>query len=250
MPNVLAAQGQSVYDVAIRALASRRDLRAITDSLEKEIASRGVSDKRRRAMEMELEAHRQRLANGDMAPGDRILVRVFFDAPREDPPGARQDTVIVSPESTIRVAGLPPISMKGILRSEVESHLLAQVSAVIRNARVSAVPLVSIGILGAVTRPGYFYVPMTSSVTDAIMVAGGPTADADPNGLVYQRGGRQHWDRGTMAAVSQRQVTLASLGADDGDVLVINKNSPPLDRGFLFGSLGLVAQLFFVLSTR
>lgn len=248
LPSVVAAQGQSVYDVALRAMAGRRELTALADSLQREIAKSGVSDRRRRAMQQDLEHQRQRLVTGDLAPGDRLLLRVFNDAPRQDSTGTRPDTVIISSESTIRVAGLPAISMRGVLRSEVESHLVGQITAVIRNARVSAVPLVSVGILGAVTRPGYFFVPVTASVTEAIMTAGGPSADADPNGLVYQRGGREHWNRATMAAASQQQVSLSSLGAEDGDVLVVKKVSAPVDRSFVLGAFAFLLQSILVVT--
>ncbi|HYW32904.1 MAG TPA: SLBB domain-containing protein [Gemmatimonas sp.] len=248
LPCVTEAQGQSVYETSIRALAGRRELTALADSLQREIARPGISDGRRRGMQRDLEEQRQRLAIGDLSPGDRILLRVYFDVPGQDSSSARRDTVIVSSESTIRVAGLSPISMRGVLRSEVESHLLGQISAVIRNARVSAVPLVSMGILGAVTRPGYFFIPVTSSVTEAIMTAGGPLPDANPNGLVFQRGGRERWNRATMTAASQQQVTLASLGAHNGDVLLVNKNPTPIDRGFVIGALGFVLQSVLIIS--
>jgi len=242
LPSVVCAQEKTVYDVSVRALANRRELTALTDSLEREVVRPGMKDSRRRSIQKDLDLQRQRLTTGDLAPGDRVLLRIFFDTPAQDALPTRQDTVTVTSESRIKVAGLPSISMRGVLRSEVETYLFGQISAVIRNARVSAVPLVSIGILGSVTRPGYFLVPITSSVTEAIMTAGGPSIDADPNGLVFQRGGREHWNRAVMTAAAQQQVSLGSLGADDGDVLVINKISAPLDRNFLLGALGFVFQ--------
>jgi protein involved in polysaccharide export with SLBB domain len=139
--------------------------------------------------------------------------------------------------------------MQGVLRSEVEGHLRSQISAVIRSARVSAVPLLSIGVLGAVTRPGYFWVPVTASVSDAIMVAGGPATDADLKSLVMLRAGKEQWSRATMTAALQRRISLGSLGADDGDVLSLSKAAAPLDRNFLMGALGLALQSVFLFST-
>jgi hypothetical protein len=248
LPSVLPAQRESLYEVSTRGLAGRRELTGIVDSLERAIMQPGVSESRRRGMQKDLEDQRRRLALGDFVPGDRILLRVFTDAPQRDSAGTRPDTVLISPELTIRVAGLPPISLRGVLRSELESYLFSTVSAVIRNARVSAVALVSIGVLGAVTRPGYFYVPFTSSITDAIMTAGGPSPEADPKGLLYTRGGRELWNRATMAAAAQKQVTLASLGASDGDVLVIDKVSAPVDRSFVIGAIGFVLQSVFIIA--
>lgn len=240
------AQTQSVYDVSLRALATRGELTGIADSLDREIAR--ASGGRRRTLQADLETQRQRLIVGDVAPGDRILLTVRSELQRQDSLTPRHDTIIVTTESTVQVPGLPPISMRGVLRSEVETHLRDQIHAVIRNARVSAVQLVSVGILGSVTRPGYFFVPITASVTETIMAAGGPSADADPNGLVFQRGGRDIWNRATMTAAAQRQVSLASLGTDDGDVLLVNKNATQIDRTSAVTIISFVLQSFVIVT--
>lgn len=249
LPSVVAGQGRSVYDASVRALAGRRELTALADSLARAMTQPGVSDARRRAMQEDLDIQRQRLAIGDISPGDRILVRMALDGMRQDTSGTRQDTLVISSESTIDVAGVPPISLRGLLHSEVERHVQSQITAVIRNARVSAVPLMSIGVLGSVTRPGYFFVPVTASVTEAIMAAGGPSVEADPNGLVLQRGGRPQWDSATMTAAIQQRVSLAGLGADDGDVLLMKKAPGSLDRSFLLGALGFVLQGVFIVGS-
>jgi hypothetical protein len=242
LPSVTRAQEQSVYDVSIRALANRRELMALVDSIQREISRPGTSARKRRLLQTDLEVQRQRLSTGDVAPGDRILLRVLSEALRQDSVTSRPDTVIVSAESTVQVRGLEPISMRGVLRSDVEQYLRDQITAVIRNARVTAVPLVSIGVLGSVTRPGYFFVPITSSVTEAIMASGGPLVDADPNGIVFQRGGRNRWNRATMAAAQQQQVSLAALGTANGDVLLITKAPSPLDRTTALGIVGAIMQ--------
>jgi len=235
LPGVVFAQELTVVEVSLRALASRTELTALADSIERALARSGIPDKRRRAMSADLERQRQRLAIGDILPGDRILLRYVTET-------ARQDTVVVSPESMLALSGMPPIRMGGLLWSEVESHLRDQVSPLVLNARVSAVPLVSIGVLGSVTRPGYFLVPITASIAESIMAAGGPTADADPNGIAMKHGGRDRWNRATMIAASQNQLSLASLGATNGDAFIVNKASPPFDRGFLIGVVGLLLQ--------
>ena len=242
------AQEQSVYDVSIRTLASRLELTALADSLDREIALGRVSGRRRRMLQDDVATQRQRLAIGDILPGDRIYLHVVTDRPRQDSVAAPLDTVVVSSELTVQVPGLPPIPMRGVLYSEVESHLRTQITAVIRSARVSAVPLVSIGVLGSVSRPGYYYVPITLPVTQVVMAAGGPLGDADPNGIVLQRSGKDRWNRATMTAAAQRQVSLASLGADDGDVLFLSKTAAPLDRTSVFNIAGFVLQGFLIVS--
>jgi protein involved in polysaccharide export with SLBB domain len=248
LPDAARAQDQSVYDVSIRTLASRRELTGLVDSLDREIARGSTSGRRRKMLQADVDVQRQRLAIGDMVPGDRIYLHVTTDGARQDSVAAPRDTVVVSPELAVQLPGFPAISMRGVLVSEVETHLRTQITAVIRNARVTAVPLVSIGVLGAVARPGYYFVPITAPVTQVVMIAGGPLGEADPNGIVLQRGGKDRWNRATMTAAAQRQVSLASLGVDDGDVMFISRRSAPLDRTATLGLAGFVLQSVLIVS--
>jgi hypothetical protein len=74
------------------------------------------------------------------------------------------------------------------------------------------------------------------------MAAGGPTTESDPDGVFLKHSGRDRWDRATMLAATQNQLSLATLGARNGDVLVVNKSAPPFDRTFMLGVVGLVLQ--------
>ena len=245
--DVAAAQEATVYDVSVRANASRTELAALVDSLQRQIAASG-SGSRRRALEQDLDIQLRRLASGDLRPGDRILLRIRPELPTQEAATIKEDTTLVTPQLTVEIPGLPPISMRGVLFADVDAHLRREVRAVIRNVRVTAVPLVSIGVLGSVTRPGYFLVPVSASVTEALMVAGGPLADADPNGLVLQRGGQEHWNRAIMTAASQRQVSLISLGVHDGDVLVVKRVAAPIDRTSTLSILSFVLQGVLILT--
>src|SRR3989442_7107013 len=54
----------------------------------------------------------------------------------------------------------------------------------IKNPVVRARPLIRIAVIGEVTRPGFYLVPPTSQVEDAVMAAAGPTQNAKLAGLV------------------------------------------------------------------
>lgn len=235
VPSVSGAQELTLYDVSLRALASRQALTSLVDSLERKLAQPGVSMRTQRVLRADIETQRQRLSLGDFAPGDRILVRYATEQ-------IRQDTVMVSPGSMVGLSGMPPISVRGVLWSEVENHLRDEIRPFLVNAQVSAVPLISIGVLGSVTRPGFFLVPITSPISEALMAAGGPTTESDPDGVFLKHSGRDRWDRATMLAATQNQLSLATLGARNGDVLVVNKSAPPFDRTFMLGVVGLVLQ--------
>lgn len=234
-PGVALAQGLTIVDVSKRALANRGELTALADSLGRELSRPGLPNRRRLEIVADQARQRQRLATGDLVPGDKILLRYTTDSPR-------QDTAVVSSELVISLPGIPAIRMVGVLWSEVEDHLREQLRPFVRNTQVSAVPLVSIGVLGAVARPGYYLVPITAPISEAIMVAGGPTTDAAPDGIAMKHAGRDRWNRATMIAASQNQLSLASLGAANGDVLLVTRASLPMDRGFLLAVVGLMVQ--------
>ncbi|NNG16368.1 MAG: polysaccharide biosynthesis/export family protein, partial [Gemmatimonadales bacterium] len=93
-----------------------------------------------------------RLTNGDFQVGDRVALTVL-----QDP--TLTDTFTVKVGRTITLPNIPDISLHGVLRSEVEEHLSAELSKYLREPTVEAVALIRIAILGSVGRPGYYAVP-------------------------------------------------------------------------------------------
>lgn len=237
LPTAVRSQATSqLLDNALRVGGTRPELIALADSLEQQtgrFAAPATARARHVADAVQL---RRRLADGDLRAGDRLLVRFSADF-------TRVDTVVVSSLVGITVAGLPEITVRGVLFSELESYLQSQVDRYVRNARVSATPLRSIGVLGSVSRPGFYLLPQSATLADALMASGGPVADADASGIRLQHGGRDRWTRNQMIAAMQAQLSLATLGAEDGDVMVVGRQSPPIDRTFLFAAAGLVLQL-------
>jgi protein involved in polysaccharide export with SLBB domain len=229
----LHAQRPSFRDVARRALASRSELVGLVDSLE---ATLPALDPKARSLAMAaIASERQRLAEGDFRPGDRILLRVASES-------VRTDTITVSGATTLAVSGVPDLPLRGVLRSELSGHLQEQLDRFVRNARVTALPLVSVGVLGSVARPGYYLIPSSTPITEALMAAGGPTSEADPSGIMLRHGGRDAWSRTEMVAAAQGQLSLASLGTVSGDVILVNRLPPPVDRTFFLAVSAIVLQ--------
>ena len=63
---------------------------------------------------------RERLKNGDFAAGDRLVLHVL-----EEP--TLNDTFAVKPGGVLVLPNLPDISMNGVLRSEAQAYLAAQI---------------------------------------------------------------------------------------------------------------------------
>lgn len=228
-----SAQYTDLRSVAGRALATRVELQAMVDSLD--VAAAKANPRQRGRLQAIVIDERRRLQDGDFQPGDRILVRVSTES-------VRADTITVSSQYSAQIPGVPDIPLRGILRSELEQYMQDQLDRYVRNARVSATPLVSIGVLGSVMRPGFYWISATSSISEAVMVAGGPMTDADPQGMSVQHGGKDLWSRTEMVAAIQTQMSLGSLGVRAGDHLLVRKLAPPVDRNFVIGVVAILLQ--------
>jgi len=138
---------------------------------------------------------RQRLTKGDFQDGDRIALSVQASAiaigglKLEIP-----DTVTVRAGKRVNFGSLGELSLDGVLRSELTDKIHDHLAQYLRDPSVHATPLVRIGILGQVGRPGYFYSAADRPLSDVIMQAGGPAQDANINGVQIKRGTDVIWN--------------------------------------------------------
>ena len=105
------ARRESVVPAAARVCAVWWLLLALTSS--RAVAQSGGSDGDMRRSAAEL---RTRLRSGDFQPGDRIIVVTRGDS-------MSVDTVTVQSDRTVVLQNLPPISLDGVLRSELQDYL-------------------------------------------------------------------------------------------------------------------------------
>ncbi len=159
-------------------------------------------------------ALRERLTEGDFQGGDRIVLRVLEDS-------TLSDTFTVRPGRTLSLASLPEISLRGVLRSELEAFLTAQVGRFLRNPTVTAVSLVRIAVFGEVIRPGFYHVPADVLLSDVMMIAGGPTGNADTRKTFVRRGSEELMDREATRRALLAGRSLDQLNLHGGDEIVI-----------------------------
>jgi hypothetical protein len=138
----------------------------------------------------------------------------------------------------VTVGNLPDVSLRGVLRSELNDRLRDHVGKYIREPIVRASVLTRVSITGAVVRQGFFAVPPDRPITEVIMAAGGPIPGAKLDQVQVLRG-RTTFLRGRNAkrAVKEGR-TLDELGVRSGDEIRI-----PQQRGLNFAA---ISQLFFV----
>jgi len=77
--------------------------------------------------------------------------------------------------------------------------------------------LIRVSVLGEVTRPGYYAVPVDLVLADALMVAGGATKDARVDQLRVLRGNSSLWSGNELQTEIARGATLDQLGIRAGD---------------------------------
>jgi protein involved in polysaccharide export with SLBB domain len=114
----------------------------------------------------DLEAVQARLAKGDFAVGDRLLITVAGEA-------SLSDTFSVQAGQILQLPNFPPLALAGVLRSESDSVISIFLGKYLRDPQMTVVPLIRLGVLGGVARPGYYDVPAQSLLSEVIMSAGG-----------------------------------------------------------------------------
>jgi len=142
--------------------------------------------------------------------GDRILLHVEGDS-------ALSDTFTVVTGPALRLPGVGEISLAGVPRADLEAHLTRELGRFIKDPVVQARALIRVSVIGEVTRPGYYAVPIDLVLADALMVAGGATKDARIDQMRVVRGESSLWSGNQLQTEIARGATLDQLGIRAGD---------------------------------
>ena len=209
---------------------SRRELEQLLRRLDQASGAADSSDVARARARDFAGAVRSRLAQGDFHAGDRVALRVESGDPpanRAEPPAERpveqqlSDTFTVAPDRSITLPLVGVISLAGVLHAELEAHLTRQLSQFIRDPVLHARPLIRIGIVGAVAKPGFYGVPADVVLSDALMAAGGPLPDAKVADLWIERAGERLWEGDILRQAITDGRTLDEMSLRAGDQFII-----------------------------
>ncbi len=163
----------------------------------------------------EAAAVRDRLKVGDFYPGDRLVVDLFGG---EEP---FRDTVSVRAGQEIVVSSFPAFSLKGVLRSEADSALIAQAKKYIQRPVVRTQPLVRLLVTGAVGRPNFVVVRGDAAVSDVVSAAGGLTNVSRLQKSKVKRGSGTLIGEDSLSVVFRSGMTLDQADIRAGDELVV-----------------------------
>jgi protein involved in polysaccharide export with SLBB domain len=233
--SIPASRAHAQADLGSAWSASRAELERRLLQLDALAASTAYSERARVRSAAESEVIRRRLSEGDFRVGDRIYVEIeatILLGPQAiaQTTGNVQDTVTVLEDSRITVRGIGEISLRGVLRSELQTRVSDAVGEVILNARTATRPLVRLAVFGAVGRPGYYTVPVETRIDDLVMLAGGPTIDASTGNMRMMRGDTVVLDEKEVRALISEGAVVGSIGLAEGDQLVIEQRTQRLDR--------------------
>jgi hypothetical protein len=187
-------------------------------------------------------AIRERLQNGDFIPGDRIMLLVQGDS-------ALSDTFTVRGDRMLPLPNIPPISLQGVLDSELETHLTKELLKYIKTVSLEATPLVRISLLGF-PQSNFYTVPVDQAITDVITAAGGwgsATAVAHDKAVV-RRNGKVFLDAKATAAAVREAKTVGDMALRDGDELYLpDKSNAGFNWQAAFGAASAVTGLIWAI---
>jgi protein involved in polysaccharide export with SLBB domain len=185
------------------------------------LASRAVLERRAAVLERagpsgvaELAQVRRRLTEGDFQVGDRVLLRVEGET-------ELTDTFTVGADRDLALPGMGPISLRGVLRAELERALTTEIGKYVRDPAVRAAALVMVSVTGEVNTPGFYPLRVNALLSDVVMAAGGGTRDAKLKDLRIERGGAVVWNARAVSQAIREGHTLDDVGLRSGDQFVI-----------------------------
>lgn len=155
-----------------------------------------------------------RLQNGDFQEGDRIVLNV------QGIPGL-PDTLIVRAGKVLQLPRMADLPLQGVLRSELPRRFTDHLGEYVRNPVARVTPLLRMGVLGHVQRPGYYYSAADVLLTDIIMQAGGPAGDADMKSIVIRRGPDVIWNAPDTRTALTDGLSLDRLHLRAGDEITV-----------------------------
>lgn len=207
--------------------------------------TQALADAQRRGARDEAARLRERLTTGDMRPGDRLAVTLTVDS-------TRQLDLVVRDSQRVDIPPFAPLSLRGVLRSELQPVMLRYFQQYYRNPDVRVQSLIRVGVLGAVQKPGYYAIAPDAFVTDLLTERGGGGAagNADQGKIEVKRGSQKVLDRKGYKRAAREGLTLADAGVRSGDELQVperkNRSTGQIIQTVFFGVSALTSLLFLI----
>jgi hypothetical protein len=190
-----------------------------------------------KTLQYELSVAESRLADGDFQPSDALQL---------DVQGMPQftGTFNLDRNRDLILPTVDPISMRGVLYSEAEEAVTDGLKVYLRDPQVRVTVTKRIAIVGGISSPGFYDIPPQSTVSQAIMLAGGPAGNAKLNQAEFRRLGDAYTD--PYGNIAFTNVSLVELGVRSGDELYVPPGGSGLTTTKIIGGIATAAGLVFL----
>jgi len=119
-----------------------------------------------------------------LAPGDKLLLKIWLDSSYSDSVRIDQASNVVLPRvGIVSLAGVPVESIADSVRSAYRS--------VLRTKSIEVTPLRRVGVVGDVRKPDVYYIDVTTNLRDAVALAGGVAEIGRPDHVSIVRNGQR-----------------------------------------------------------
>jgi polysaccharide export outer membrane protein len=160
-----------------------------------------------------------RLRDGDFQTGDQVTLLV--EGEKE-----LSDTFAVNSKRGLDLPAVGEVSLRGVLRSELQGHLSEVLKRFIRDPVVRANSSIRVLVSGEVARPGFYVFDTNSLLSDALMIAGGPTPGAKLTDVRVERAGAVIWDGAALQQAIAEGRTMDQLSLRAGDHVYVPVEKP------------------------
>lgn len=244
VPAAAPASGQAILDMDVRgAELSREELTTLLQRLEEAAGASGYSGELRAQAAREASYVRERLDRGDFRVGDRVVLQVSGEP-------QLSDTLTVTGNRSLDLPQIGTIALEGVLRSELESHLRDVLGQYIRDPQVRARALIRIAVLGSVGDPGFYTLPASALLEEALMSAGGPAGNADIEEIRVRRGQSVVWEGELLQRAMIEGRTLDQLSLQAGDRIMVPQRRAGFFEGGVVRTLLVTVPSLVYLFTR
>lgn len=218
--------------------ATRADLEVQVQELKQQLArEEDLKKDDVKTLQYELSVAEDRLVNGDFQPSDALQL---------DVQGMIEftGTFNLDRQKNLVLPTIDPISMQGVLYSEAEEAIRDGLAVYIRNPIVRVIVTKRIAIIGGIASPGFYNIAPETTVSQAIMLAGGPAGNAKLNQAEFRRLGDAYTDPYGQLAFTN--VSLVELGVMSGDELYVPPGGSGLTTAKILGGIATAAGLVFL----
>lgn len=196
-----------------RVFLTRQELQEMKGILQQTVATTNERETRELA-EMEIGVIEERLDNGDFQVGDRIAVTVQGES-------ALTDTFTVQRGQLLDLTGIGVLELAGVLRVELQDTVAGFLSRYLRNPVVRTQSFIPLTVNGAVSRPGFYPVPIDAQLADVLMVAQGALNSARIDRISIRRNNDEIFNREDVQQAIAQGYTVDQLTLRPGDELYV-----------------------------